>query len=229
MVILLLVLKVEQFGFTPTNDATPLSDGTATAGISTDYQRGDHVHTLNITSTIPSSDSASGSFDTINQYERNDHSNPLNITTSLPPQDSTSESVGTTNYYARNDHSLPINIETNASNIPIVNGVGVNGTSDVYSRHDHVNPQKLTYDGNVTATKRSDGAQVITLTANQNIWSKRLLMSADGNTLTFNGSVIAGTGVTNGLNSVGTEGGFYSDGAKIYWRAHPLTLGLVPP
>ncbi|KAA6397395.1 MAG: hypothetical protein EZS28_007082 [Streblomastix strix] len=73
-----------------------------------------------------------------------------------------------------------------------------------------------------------------------------LVISADGNTLTFNGSVIAGTGATNGatsgsvnysagnpilwgVNSVGTEGGFYSDGAKVYWRAKPITLGAVPP
>ncbi|KAA6356018.1 MAG: hypothetical protein EZS28_048455, partial [Streblomastix strix] len=46
---------------TPASDATPLSDGTATAGISTEYSRGDHVHPLNITTTIPPSDSASGS------------------------------------------------------------------------------------------------------------------------------------------------------------------------
>ncbi|KAA6365350.1 MAG: hypothetical protein EZS28_039123, partial [Streblomastix strix] len=73
-----------------------------------------------------------------------------------------------------------------------------------------------------------------------------LMISADGNTLSFNGSVIAGTGATNGasngsvnysagnpilwgVNSVDTNGGFYSDGPKIYWRAKPVTLGAVPP
>ncbi|KAA6389630.1 MAG: hypothetical protein EZS28_014843 [Streblomastix strix] len=73
-----------------------------------------------------------------------------------------------------------------------------------------------------------------------------LRINADGSTLTFNGLVIAGTGATNGaanesanystrntilwgVNSTGTEGGFYSDGAKVYWRAHPLTMGSVPP
>ncbi|KAA6356640.1 MAG: hypothetical protein EZS28_031627 [Streblomastix strix] len=72
------------------------------------------------------------------------------------------------------------------------------------------------------------------------------MISADGNTLTFNGSVIAGTGATNGatngsvnysagnpilwgVNSVDTNGGFYSDGPKVYWRAKPITLGAVPP
>ncbi|KAA6385980.1 MAG: hypothetical protein EZS28_018493 [Streblomastix strix] len=138
---------------TPASDATPLSDGTATAGISTEYSRGDHIHPLNVTTTIPISDSASGSVGTANYYVRNDHSHPLNITTSIPPLDSASGSVGTTNYYARNDHSHPINVETNASNIPIVNGVGANGTSAFYARQDHIHPQQLTYDGNVTATK----------------------------------------------------------------------------
>ncbi|KAA6358229.1 MAG: hypothetical protein EZS28_046244, partial [Streblomastix strix] len=76
--------------------------------------------------------------------------------------------------------------------------------------------------------------------------NKGLMISADGNTLSFNGSVIAGTGASTGasngsvnysagnpilwgVNSVGTEGGFYSDGPKIYWRAKPVTLGAVPP
>ncbi|KAA6389770.1 MAG: hypothetical protein EZS28_014703 [Streblomastix strix] len=138
---------------TPASDATPLSDGTATAGVSTEYSRGDHIHPLNVTTTVPPSDSASGSVGTTNYYARNDHSHSLNITTSIPTQDSASGSVGTANYYTRSDHSHTINVETNASNIPIVNGVGANGTSAFYARQDHVHPQQLTYDGNVTATK----------------------------------------------------------------------------
>ncbi|KAA6363499.1 MAG: hypothetical protein EZS28_040974, partial [Streblomastix strix] len=139
---------------TPASDANPLIDsGTGVVGTSTEYSRGDHYHPLNVTTTVPPSDSASGSVGTTNYYARNDHSHPLNITTTIPPQDSASGSVGTTNYYARNDHSHPINVETNASNIPIVNGVGANGSSAFYARQDHVHPQQLTYDGNVTATK----------------------------------------------------------------------------
>ncbi|KAA6388622.1 MAG: hypothetical protein EZS28_015852 [Streblomastix strix] len=53
---------------TPANDATSLSDGTVTAEISTEYSRGDHVHPLNITTTIPPSDFASGSVGTTNYY-----------------------------------------------------------------------------------------------------------------------------------------------------------------
>ncbi|KAA6390629.1 MAG: hypothetical protein EZS28_013842 [Streblomastix strix] len=138
---------------TPVSDGTPLSDGTATAGISTEYSLGDHVHLLNVTTTTPISDSASGSVGTTNNYARNDHSHHLNIITSIPPQDSASGSVGTTNYYARNYHSHPINVQTNTSNIPIVNDVGINGTSPNYARQDHVHPQQLTYDGNITTTK----------------------------------------------------------------------------
>ncbi|KAA6354554.1 MAG: hypothetical protein EZS28_049919, partial [Streblomastix strix] len=43
-----------------------------------------------------------------------------------------------------------------------------NGTSDFYSRNDHVHPQQLTYDGNITATKfiKTDGLATEILCAN---------------------------------------------------------------
>ncbi|KAA6361712.1 MAG: hypothetical protein EZS28_042761 [Streblomastix strix] len=76
--------------------------------------------------------------------------------------------------------------------------------------------------------------------------NRGLCISADGNTLSFNGSVIAGTGASTGasngsvnysagnpilwgLNSVDTNGGFYSNGTNICWRARPITLGSIPP
>ncbi|KAA6392453.1 MAG: hypothetical protein EZS28_012018 [Streblomastix strix] len=76
--------------------------------------------------------------------------------------------------------------------------------------------------------------------------NKGLEISSDGNSLSFNGSVIAGAGeqsgasngsinysagnpILQGVNSVDTNGGFYSDGPKVYWRAKPVTLGAVPP
>ncbi|KAA6399153.1 MAG: hypothetical protein EZS28_005322 [Streblomastix strix] len=130
----------------PASDANLQSDGTVTAGINTEYSRVDHVHPLNITTSISPQDSACGSVGTSYYYTRNDHSHPLNKTTTIPTQDSASESVGTTNYYARNDHLLPINVETNVSIIPFVYSVGVNGTSAFYARHDHVHPLQLTYE-----------------------------------------------------------------------------------
>ncbi|KAA6376285.1 MAG: hypothetical protein EZS28_028186 [Streblomastix strix] len=135
------------------NNSQSEDSGTDIAGIQTDYARGDLQYPLNITITIPISDLDSGSVGTSNYYAKNDHSYLINITLTIPSQDSASGSFGSTNYYARNDHSHPINAETNASNIPVVNGVGANGTSAFYARQDHVHPQQLTYDGNVTATK----------------------------------------------------------------------------
>ncbi|KAA6365334.1 MAG: hypothetical protein EZS28_039139 [Streblomastix strix] len=137
---------------TPASDANPLSDGTVTAGTSAEYSRGDHIHPLNISTSVPISDTADGTVGTSVNYARSDHFHPINISSTTPLQDN-SGSVGTANSYARSDHQHTINVETNASNIPIVDGVGVNGTSTYYSRHDHVHPQQLTYDGNVTATK----------------------------------------------------------------------------
>ncbi|KAA6390658.1 MAG: hypothetical protein EZS28_013816 [Streblomastix strix] len=312
--------KVVPDHMTPASDANPLSDGTVTAGTSAEYSRGDHIHPLNISTSVPISDTADGTVGTSVNYARADHSHPINISSTTPLQDSTG-SVGTANSYARSDHQHPINVETNASNIPTVDGVGINGISTFYARHDHVHPQQLTYDGNVTATKfiKSGGTNQQILLADGNIkaitdfntsiapsayqidpadgiriarsinnnncgiylgcdpnsqtgtlsdqWNianssdgqfriglgsqivqanKGLIMSADGNTLSFNGSVIAGTGASTGasngsvnysagnpilwgLNSMDTNGGFYSDGPKVYWRAKPVTLGAVPP
>ncbi|KAA6380262.1 MAG: hypothetical protein EZS28_024212 [Streblomastix strix] len=87
---------------------------------------------------------------------------------------------------------------------------------------------------------------VICLTSDFGNDDRGLRISADGNTLSFNGSVIAGVGATNGassgsvqysagnpilwgVNSTGTEGGFYSNGTNICWRARPITLGSIPP
>ncbi|KAA6384593.1 MAG: hypothetical protein EZS28_019883 [Streblomastix strix] len=144
--------KIVPDQMTPASDANPLSDGTLNAGTSAEYSRGDHIHPLNISTSVPISDTVDGTVGDSVNYARADHSHPINISSTTPLQDST-RSVGTANSYARSDHQHPINVETNASNIPIVDGVGVNGASTFYARHDHVHPQQLTYDGNVTATK----------------------------------------------------------------------------
>ncbi|KAA6367339.1 MAG: hypothetical protein EZS28_037134, partial [Streblomastix strix] len=155
---------------TPASDANPLSDGTVTAGTSAEYSRGDHIHPLNISTSVPISDTADGAVGDSVNYARSDHSHPINISSTIPLQDNDG-SVGTANSYARSDHQHLINVETNASNIPVVNGVGVNGSSTYYSRHDHVHPQQLTYDGNVTATKfiKTGGLGTEVLCANGDI------------------------------------------------------------
>ncbi|KAA6384940.1 MAG: hypothetical protein EZS28_019533 [Streblomastix strix] len=98
-------------------------------------------------------DTSVGSVGSAGTYARSDHQHPIQIADAIPPTDSLNGSYGAVAAYARNNHSRPINIETKASNIPIVNGVGDNGTSAFYARNDQIYPQQLTYDGNITATK----------------------------------------------------------------------------
>ncbi|KAA6395331.1 MAG: hypothetical protein EZS28_009146 [Streblomastix strix] len=232
---------------TPASDVTPLVDsGNGVAGTSTQYSRGDHQYPLQVSDVFLSKDTSVGTIGSASTYARSDHQHQIQTVDTIPVSDSASGSYGTVESYARNDHSHPINVQTNASIVPIVNGVGNNGTSAYYSRHDHVHPQQLTYDGNVTATKFIKAGGTANDQASDTGTDRGLRISADGNTLTFNGSVIAGVGATNGasngsvqysagniilwgVNSIGTEGGFYSNGTNICWRARPLTLGSVPP
>ncbi|KAA6383890.1 MAG: hypothetical protein EZS28_020581 [Streblomastix strix] len=103
-----------------------------------------------------------------------------------------------------------------------------------------------TYTGQRSIFVSSKGELWIGISTQVNQANQGLIISADGNKLSFNGSAIAGTGVTNvatngsvnysagnpilwGTNSVGTEGAFYCDGAKVYWRAKFITLGSIPP
>ncbi|KAA6359164.1 MAG: hypothetical protein EZS28_045309, partial [Streblomastix strix] len=102
---------------------------------------------------LTSKDTSVGIVGQASSYARSDHQHPILTVSTIPVSDSADGSYDTVDSYARNDHSHPINVQTNASIVPIVNGVGNNGTSAYYSRHDHIHPQQLTYDGNVTATK----------------------------------------------------------------------------
>ncbi|KAA6375952.1 MAG: hypothetical protein EZS28_028521 [Streblomastix strix] len=75
---------------TPASDATPLSDGTATAEFSIEYSRRDHGHLLNVTTTIPPSDFASGS-----------------INASTVQIGNCVDANGTSAFYARHDQVRP--------------------------------------------------------------------------------------------------------------------------
>ncbi|KAA6362419.1 MAG: hypothetical protein EZS28_042054, partial [Streblomastix strix] len=110
-------------------------------------------HPLQVSTSLPSKDTSVGIIGSASSYARSDHQHPIQTVDTIPVSDSAEGSYDTVDSYARNDHSHQINVETNASIIPIVNEIGNNGTSAYYSRHDHVHPQQLTYDGNVTATK----------------------------------------------------------------------------
>ncbi|KAA6370914.1 MAG: hypothetical protein EZS28_033559 [Streblomastix strix] len=145
---------------TPASDANPLSDGTVTAGTSAEYSRGDHIHPLNISTSVPISDTADGTVGTSVNYAKSDHSHPINISSTTPLQDNQG-SVGTANSYARSDHQHTINVETNASNIPVVDGVGVNGglASEVLC----ANGDTTTIDNKLSRTYNSSGGGWIRL------------------------------------------------------------------
>ncbi|KAA6392578.1 MAG: hypothetical protein EZS28_011895 [Streblomastix strix] len=312
---------------TPASDVIPSNSiVNGSAGVSTEYSRGDHQHPLQVSTVLPAKDTATGEVGEANIYARSDHTHHVNLSNDIPLKDTATGTGGTSNLYASAKHQHPLNVDPNSVIVPLVNATAAaNGTSDYYSRNDHVHPQQLTYDGNVTATKfiktggtnqqillvdgtnksiidfntsvapreyqidpadgiywilsgileyktdkiqdlkllnqlvrlmasgqyqkKGDGSLTIVRTADQYIANRGLVISVDGNTLSFNGSAIADTGATMsqtppaagsvnysagnpilwGVNNAGTEGGFYSDGAKVYWRAKPITLGSVPP
>ncbi|KAA6372042.1 MAG: hypothetical protein EZS28_032430, partial [Streblomastix strix] len=126
------------------------------------------------------------------------------------------------------DHSVGLSINSDSSTIKFNGNKLVNvGT-----------------DQTINGRKTFGGTTLEQLT--KNIDNKGLKISADGNTLSFNGSVIAGTSASSGaingsvnysagnpilwgVNSTGTEGGFYSNGTNIYWRARTIIFGSVPP
>ncbi|KAA6373146.1 MAG: hypothetical protein EZS28_031327 [Streblomastix strix] len=177
---------------TPASDATPLADsGTGVAGTSNEYCRGDHKHPLNISVSLPAKDTSVGTIGSASTQARSDHQHPIQTADSLPNSDSVDGYYGTVDFYARNDHSHPINVQTNASIVPLVDGVGNNGTSAYYSRHNHIHPQQLTYDGNITATKfikiggtnqqimLADGTNKLIIDFNSSVVSKDQNINAD--------------------------------------------------
>ncbi|KAA6370195.1 MAG: hypothetical protein EZS28_034278 [Streblomastix strix] len=154
---------------TPASDATPLVDsGTGVAGTSNEYSRGDHKHQLQVSDVLPSKDTSVGTVGQASSYARSDHQHPIQTVDTIPVNDSADESYDTVDSYVRNVHSYLNNIQINASIVSLVNGVENNSTSAYYSRHDHIHPQQLIYDGNVTVTKytKSGGTATEVLYAN---------------------------------------------------------------
>ncbi|KAA6386629.1 MAG: hypothetical protein EZS28_017845 [Streblomastix strix] len=139
----------------PASDAVPLVDSaTGAAGTSTEYSRGDHQHPLQISTVQPSADTATGEAGTAATYARSDHTHHVNLINDVQLKDSGTGTAVASNIYANAVHQHPLNIDPTVANVPLVNATAAsNGTSDFYCRNDHVHPQQLTYDGNITATK----------------------------------------------------------------------------
>ncbi|KAA6399929.1 MAG: hypothetical protein EZS28_004546 [Streblomastix strix] len=151
------------------SDDIPLVwSGTDAAGTSNEYCRGDHKHPLQVSDVLPSKDTSVNTVGQASSYARSDHQHPIQTVITIYNSDSADGSYGTVDSYSRNDHSHSINVQTNASIVPVVNGVGNICTSAYYSRHDHLHPQQLTYDGNGIATKfiKSGGTATEVLCAN---------------------------------------------------------------
>ncbi|KAA6396883.1 MAG: hypothetical protein EZS28_007593 [Streblomastix strix] len=157
---------------TPASDATPLADsGPGVAGTSNEYSRGDLMHPLQVSTLLPNKDTSFGNISSASTYARSDHQLPVQTADSIPPADIADGSYGIVVAYARNNHSHLINVKTNVSIVPVANGVGNNGTSAYYSRYDHIHPQQLTCDENLTTTKfiKTDGTTNLILCANSEV------------------------------------------------------------
>ncbi|KAA6368811.1 MAG: hypothetical protein EZS28_035662, partial [Streblomastix strix] len=116
--------------------------------------RGDHQHPLQVSTVLPAKDTAVGEEGTANTYARSDHTHHVNLGNSVPKKDTGTGTGDTSNVYSSATHQYTLNIDPTTANVPLVNATAAaNGTSDYYCRNDHVHPQQLTYDGNVTATK----------------------------------------------------------------------------
>ncbi|KAA6403125.1 MAG: hypothetical protein EZS28_001354 [Streblomastix strix] len=383
VVILHLVQKVEHGDVVPdqvypASDAIPQnSNRNGSAGTSNEYARGNHQHPLQVSTILLAKDTAHGKAGVVSTYARSDHMHHVNLSNDIPLKDTGTGTAGMANIYTSTTHQHPLNVDTITANVPLVNATAAaNGTSDFYSRNDHVHPQQLTYTGPLTSTmfikngtqatdillaggdskpttdiagdgfvaktgktlqsventkyvlntgsstsyagvisgivqiiptttgRFDDGLRIARTVQDQNAGSlsieficsrtsnsgaiqgqwvvytpstaavqapqsliiavanqasditRGLQISIDGNTLSFNDQVIAQTnptagqttisssssGATNGsvnysagnpiiwgVNSVDTNGGFYCDGPKVYWRAKPITLSAVPP
>ncbi|KAA6401276.1 MAG: hypothetical protein EZS28_003193 [Streblomastix strix] len=140
---------------TPASDAIPSNSiVNGNAGTSNEYARGDHQHPLQVSTVLPAKDTANGEAGVATTYVRSDHTHHVNLSNDVPLKDTGTGTAGTANIYASATHQHPLNVDPTTANVPLVNATAAaNGMSDFYSRNDHVHPQQLTYDGNITATK----------------------------------------------------------------------------
>ncbi|KAA6387472.1 MAG: hypothetical protein EZS28_017000 [Streblomastix strix] len=157
---------------TPASDAIPSNSiVNGSAGTSNEYARGDHQHPLQISTVLPTKDTANGEAGVGTTYARSDHTHHVNLSNDIPLKDTGTGTAGASNIYASATHQHPLNINPTTANVPSVNATAAaNGTSDFYSRNDHVHLQQLTYDGNITATKfiKTGGLTTELLVANGN-------------------------------------------------------------
>ncbi|KAA6384729.1 MAG: hypothetical protein EZS28_019745 [Streblomastix strix] len=139
---------------TPASDAIPSNSiVNGSAGTSNEYARGDHQHPLQVSTVLPAKDTANGEVGEATTYARSDHTHHVNLGSDIPLKDTGTGTAATANIYASATHQHPLNVDPTTANVPLVNATAAaNGTSDFYSRNDHVHPQQLTYTGPLTST-----------------------------------------------------------------------------
>ncbi|KAA6401113.1 MAG: hypothetical protein EZS28_003362 [Streblomastix strix] len=177
-----------------------------------------------------------------------DNINQFNIITDTLPTGSLFTGTAIQTQFKNQGGIIKGNTQINSSTGNYSEGLRIannnNNISAIYIGTSSINTAG-SIDGQWSIFKKGNGTLNIERTADQNVANGGLSISVDGNSLSFNGSVIAGSGATNGatngsvnysagnpilwgVNSTGTEGGFYSDGPKVYWRVKQITLGSVP-
>ncbi|KAA6390556.1 MAG: hypothetical protein EZS28_013917 [Streblomastix strix] len=89
--------------------------------------------------------------DTYSQTQTNNLINNK-VSDSIPGNDTFSGSAGVLSLFVKSDHRHIINVAPGTDIELCVNGVSSKGTSAYYSRHDHVHPQQITFNQNLTAS-----------------------------------------------------------------------------
>ncbi|KAA6360326.1 MAG: hypothetical protein EZS28_044147, partial [Streblomastix strix] len=157
----------------PASDVTPLVDsGTGVAGTSNEYSRGDHQHLLQISTVLPAKDTATGEVGVAATYARSNHTHHVNLSNSVPKRYTATGTAGSSNIYA---NGIYLGCDPNST------------TGTISVEWSIVN----THDGEF---RIGVGDQLLQS-------DQGLKISADGNTLSFNGSVIAGTGAYSGASN----------------------------
>lgn len=151
------------------SDTPPVMDGTASAGSSANYSRGDHVHPTD-TSRASQADMTALQGQVYNNYQEltgeiNTVDAKIAFSSAAPLMDSSSPSSGSSPYQARADHVHPTDTSrasavdvalltarmdgfsgsaTPSNTAPAMNGTAAAGVSNSYSRGDHVHPSDTT-------------------------------------------------------------------------------------
>ncbi|KAA6387163.1 MAG: hypothetical protein EZS28_017310 [Streblomastix strix] len=214
---------------TPASVELHIVNGTAAARNSTSYSRGDHIHTQQLT--------YEGNVTATKFINTGGTANDI-----LQANKDTKKSVLASKLYRIIDQW---NIQRRDKNKWELDNQwsNIQFDSDPNSNIGYVDNQWMI--GTIGNNGQNQLGFTIVKAGQEGQTGRGLQISADGNTLTFNGSVIAGTGATTGAsngsvnysqdnpifwgaNNTDPRGEFCSDGAKVYWRAYPLTMGSVP-